>query len=586
MKILTYFQEKQQQHSSTNFRIPKTFSSRTTGPILEDSEVGCIKRTDMIAERSMFINIFFILKLLSQMTVIHMFTRPCNISLQTVQAVPGCPDSLTSYQVAVKRKNCTAFLPIAAGCESLFYHCVLSDDNTHLVEVCAPTLNIIGRVCAKFDTKLKSIIRVDGLSCGNTTDGCPYSYESTKTYLYPECYSKQTNSTTDKPQSALSTAALVVLTIVSTTLVCAVAGGVVIFYVWKRQKGRGRTTEESEMERLTTQAEGNTDTPNEGSSLLVEQSESNAVHTSTNEIHTLPCGSIAQAQVWSHYTGFLRYVLPNIHLMIEGTQLYQSNKNRFPLLMYELVPENCELPPVIQDIPSDNNVKRITLMDETTCEHRYIHAGNTRKVTMPIYRITDRDGTEYFCVLEIPAVLSGIKKIITETPLAQRLQEKEIKMHVTEFYYALAGLLNHPKLNSTFNKARVISYNGDQDGFVLADEILKAIKQDLISGDMFFLPAGDVASVLAWTYSVNYLTNVMSGLTEVITETLEGLNQPNDSCPKKLFLIIPKSCDIRKSVADKDDKIKEVKTMHATHYGTSKRSYTFDMYKLRYEGKH
>lgn len=25
--------------------------------------------------------------------------------------------------------------------------------------------------------------------------------------------------------------------------------------------------------------------------------------------------------------------------------------------------------------------------------------------------------------------------------------------------------------------------------------------------------------------------------------------------------------------------------MHATHYGTSKRSYTFDMYKLRYEGK-
>ena len=40
-----------------------------------------------------------------------------------------------------------------------------------------------GQVCAKFDTKLKSIIRVDGLSCGNSTDGCPYSYQSTKTYL-------------------------------------------------------------------------------------------------------------------------------------------------------------------------------------------------------------------------------------------------------------------------------------------------------------------------------------------------------------------------------------------------------------------
>lgn len=43
MKILTYFKEKQQRHSSTNLQIPKTFTSRTTGPILEDSEVGCIK---------------------------------------------------------------------------------------------------------------------------------------------------------------------------------------------------------------------------------------------------------------------------------------------------------------------------------------------------------------------------------------------------------------------------------------------------------------------------------------------------------------------------------------------------------------
>lgn len=34
---------------------------------------------------------------------------------------------------------------------------------------------------------------------------------------------------------------------------------------------------------------------------------------------------------------------------------------------------------------------------------------------------------------------------------------------------------------------------------------------DYFSYIKFFLPAGDVASVLAWTYSVNYLTNVMSG---------------------------------------------------------------------------
>lgn len=33
--------------------------------------------------------------------------------------------------------------------------------------------------------------------------------------------------------------------------------------------------------------------------------------TETEDGQIRPSGSIAQAQVWSHYTGFLRYVLPS-----------------------------------------------------------------------------------------------------------------------------------------------------------------------------------------------------------------------------------------------------------------------------------
>nr|XP_022287701.1 uncharacterized protein LOC111100289 isoform X3 [Crassostrea virginica]XP_022287702.1 uncharacterized protein LOC111100289 isoform X3 [Crassostrea virginica] len=192
----------------------------------------------------------------------------------------------------------------------------------------------------------------------------------------------------------------------------------------------------------------------------------------------LPAGNIAHAQVWSQYTGFLYYVLPEIDKMIGSTELHQANRDRFPLMMYELVPGNCNCPRIIEDIPRDENRKRITLMKEKTGKITYIHAGNTRTVDLPIYRVTDHDGTEYYCVLEIPNVLLGIQKMIQiRTP--SKLQDVDVQMHMSKFYYTLAGILNHPNLPGTYHKARVITFNEDQAGFVLAEEILKAVKEDL-----------------------------------------------------------------------------------------------------------
>ena len=80
--------------------------------------------------------------------------------------------------------------------------------------------------------------------------------------------------------------------------------------------------------------------------------------------------------------------------MIGSTELHQANRDRFPLMMYELVPGNCNCPRIIEDIPRDENRKRITLMEKKRKDNiKYTHAGNTRIVDLPIYRVTDQDGT-------------------------------------------------------------------------------------------------------------------------------------------------------------------------------------------------
>lgn len=56
-----------------------------------------------------------------------------------------CPTNLSSYETAAKNKNCSLFAEEAKGCKPLQYHCVLSEDLNYAIEVCAPSINIIGK---------------------------------------------------------------------------------------------------------------------------------------------------------------------------------------------------------------------------------------------------------------------------------------------------------------------------------------------------------------------------------------------------------------------------------------------------------
>lgn len=72
------------------------------------------------------------------------FTKPCNSSVQTVKSVKTCPSSGSSYKKAAKEKNCSSLAGEAHECQSFEYHCVLSDDRKYAIEVCAPSIYIVG----------------------------------------------------------------------------------------------------------------------------------------------------------------------------------------------------------------------------------------------------------------------------------------------------------------------------------------------------------------------------------------------------------------------------------------------------------
>lgn len=115
------------------------------------------------------------------------FEIPCNASNSTMKIVQFCPLDEQTYIESAKKKNCTAILN---NCKSFEYHCLSNRQRTALIEVCAPSLYIIGNVCGTYHEGFNSI-RSTEKPCPN----CPFSYNSTAQFRYPVCYELLTSST-------------------------------------------------------------------------------------------------------------------------------------------------------------------------------------------------------------------------------------------------------------------------------------------------------------------------------------------------------------------------------------------------------
>lgn len=73
------------------------------------------------------------------------FTEPCIASLKTITNMTRCPANLSSFEAAARRKNCSSLAGGARNCKSFQYHCVLGEDLMSAIELCAPSIYIIGR---------------------------------------------------------------------------------------------------------------------------------------------------------------------------------------------------------------------------------------------------------------------------------------------------------------------------------------------------------------------------------------------------------------------------------------------------------
>ncbi|XP_062599156.1 uncharacterized protein LOC134260615 isoform X1 [Saccostrea cucullata] len=184
------------------------------------------------------------------------FVIPCKDSLATVTRVWSCPNNASELRKAAERKRCH---DIKHTCKSFEYHCVINDWMNETIEVCAPSLLIIGGRCAEFNTD-KTSIRGNYLTdCKSSTPPCPQSYNSTTSYKYFGCFSNiikervttlravissknmQETSTTNtidrihKPSNDRST---IIISVIVPTLGLLVSGIICTLYCVRKQKCR------------------------------------------------------------------------------------------------------------------------------------------------------------------------------------------------------------------------------------------------------------------------------------------------------------------------------------------------------------
>ncbi|CAG2202248.1 MITA [Mytilus edulis] len=185
-------------------------------------------------------------------------------------------------------------------------------------------------------------------------------------------------------------------------------------------------------------------------------------------MNVMPAGNVAHGLVWSHYSGYLQYVLPartnndprkchpGLERLITESEWYrslpESGKKNMSFKLYEMVPSSCSC---VSNLPQEDTKIKL----EYTFTIYYDRAGNEREANIQIYSIKDGDQT-YYCTCEYPHVLNTMKTMEQNSLASFELP-----------------ILNH--FNDCREKARVLLYNDGESGPEISDVLLKAIKEDL-----------------------------------------------------------------------------------------------------------
>lgn len=205
--------------------------------------------------------------------------------------------------------------------------------------------------------------------------------------------------------------------------------------------------------------------------------------------HVMPAGNVAHGLVWSHFNGYLQYVLPMLKNKLESSEWYiglsEDVKNKVSSKLYEMVPSSCTCK---HDLPKeDHNIQVVT----TLCIGALIRGGNQRDYTVNVYSVTNGEET-YYCMCEYPNVIGTMKEMekchlarFSHTYPASKNNPGEVtaasfttddkKLQLGRFYYTMNSVLSH--FDDCRDTARVVLFNDERQ--TISEVLIEAIREDL-----------------------------------------------------------------------------------------------------------
>lgn len=179
--------------------------------------------------------------ILAQYVINGVTSMSCYSSLQSIQYVQRCPRNSLEWVVREDLFNCSSINHTCGTVDMFRYHCVLNEDGTKLLEVCAPYKYIYGQRCAEFDPG-GTIIQENSNNCSNALVPCPGFYISTDAHKYQSCYdvvqiiagNETTYESTNCRSESLENKLFIASTILIHLIILAIYN--VLYFRWKRER--------------------------------------------------------------------------------------------------------------------------------------------------------------------------------------------------------------------------------------------------------------------------------------------------------------------------------------------------------------
>ncbi|XP_062586876.1 uncharacterized protein LOC134248495 [Saccostrea cucullata] len=181
----------------------------------------------------------------------------------------------------------------------------------------------------------------------------------------------------------------------------------------------------------------------------------------------IPAGNFATGLAWSHFTGYLKLILPEIPTKIRESDAYRENPGRFLEKFFILLPRSGRAPKLTDDT-------RISEVDKLSL--KLTVDGSPRTYTPVVYRVSDDDGQQYYCCAEIPSAFGTIGKVFEE--ILGHITAQQRVMEVERFYYKLQEILNHQLNDRLIGTVEVIMFDDEtkDDSATPSFQLIKRFK--------------------------------------------------------------------------------------------------------------